>query len=165
MSKDIKNITEEIMVKIQKGQLKMRPKIYFILGSFLSGIGLAFLISFSIFLVSLIKFSIRSQRGMMAQYKLDQLLEGFPWWLALVSVLSLILGIWLIRKYDFSYKIKPWTLIIIFMMTVIMSGWFVDLLGLNEVLLRRGSMRGIMKGVISEEVSAHQFSSFVIIEK
>lgn len=160
MSKDVKNITEEIMTKIQKGQLKMRPKTYFILGSFFSGIGLAFIISFSIFLVSLIKFSIRSRGGMMAQYKMDQLLSNFPWWMVPVSILSLTLGIWLIRKYDFSYKIKPGMLIITFIVIIFMSGWFVDLLGFNEILLRRGSMRGMMKGVIFEETSSPIFLKY-----
>ncbi len=152
MSKDIKNTTEEIMKKIEKRQLKMKPKIYFIAGTIFSGIGLALTISFSIFLTSLIRFYFRSRGGWMAQYKVEQLLLNFPWWTVLFAVLSLLLGIFLIRKYDFSYKIKPWAIIVAFIMIILISAWFVDLLGFNEVLLRRGPGKGMMKRYIQEEV-------------
>ncbi len=49
MSKELKNITETVMDKIRHGKIKMRPRVYFIIGSFLTFIGLVASILTSVF--------------------------------------------------------------------------------------------------------------------
>jgi hypothetical protein len=56
------------------------------------------------------------------------------------------LGIIFIRRYDFSYKIDFRQAIILTILAVIISGWLVDALGFNELLARKGLMRGMMRG-------------------
>ncbi len=144
MSKDIKNITENIMSKIDHGQIKMKPKAYFVAGSVITFIGLVFTIIFSTFLIGLIRFSLRTH-GPMGQYRFDQMLSNFPWWTAIFAVMALILGISLIKHYDFSYKIKPVVLIAGFIIAIFIAGLITDMTGLNDNLSRQGPMKGMMR--------------------
>jgi hypothetical protein len=54
-------------------------------------------------------------------------------------------GIWLLRKYDFSFKVNFRVVIVGFILAVIFGGWIIDSVGLNDVLIRRGPMQGIMR--------------------
>jgi magnesium-transporting ATPase (P-type) len=147
MPKDIKNITEEIMKKIDLGEIKMKPKWYFILGSIITFIGLVSTVVVSTFSIGLIRFSLRSH-GPMAEYKFDQIMANFPWWTLVLAILGLILGIWLVRKYDFSYKIKPWLIITGFILAIIIGGYIIDITGVNDAISRQGPMRGMMRNYI-----------------
>ena len=144
MSKELKNITENVMNQIHQGKIKMRPKLYFIIGSILTFLGSISAFVVSIFLVGLIRFSLRTHWGRGAQYKLDQILSDFPWWIIIFAIVSLVIGIWLIRKYDFSYKIKPWIIILGFILSIVVAGWTIDMIGLNDTLSHRGPMKGMM---------------------
>jgi len=97
MSKELKNITENVMNQIHKGKIKMKPKLYFIIGSILTFLGSISAFVISIFLVGLVRFSLRTNWGRGAQYKLEKFLSDFPWWLIIFTIISLIIGIWLIR--------------------------------------------------------------------
>jgi len=142
MSKELKNISDSIMGEIRHGNLKMRPKLYFIIGSVLVFVSLILSALSSVFLFGLIRFSLRSH-GPMGQYRFEQLLSSFPWWAAILAVLGLIIGLWLVRKYDFSYKINFKIVIIGFVTAIIIAGYLVDVLGLNDVFSRQGCMNRI----------------------
>ncbi len=143
MSKELKNITDSVMNEIHQEKVKMKPKIYFVFGSILTFIGLVSSVVISIFLFGLARFSLRTH-GPMGQYRFDQILSYFPWWIIVLAIFSLILGIWLIRKYDFSYKVKPWIIIMGFVLAIVIAGWFIDSIGFNDVLFHYGPMKGIM---------------------
>ncbi len=145
MSKELKNITESVMEKIHQGEVKMRPKMYFIIGSVLTFLGLVFSLATSVFLFGLIRFSIRSHGGM-GSYRYQQILESFPLWVPILAVVTLFVGIWLLRQYDFSYKKNYPLIIITVVVAVIATGLFIDSVGLHDNLARRGHMRGMMKG-------------------
>ncbi len=142
MPKELKKISESIMGEIRHGKLKMRPKLYFIIGSVLVFISLILSALSSVFLFGLIRFSLRSH-GPMGQYRFEQLLSSFPWWAAILAVLGLIIGLWLVRKYDFSYKINFKIVIIGFVTAIIITGYLVDAIGLNDVFSRQGCMNRI----------------------
>lgn len=143
MSKELKDITENVMNQIHQGKAKMKPRVYFIIGSILTFIGLISSIIVSTFLIGLIRFSLRAH-GPMSQYRFDQLVSNFPWWTVLLAILSLVFGIWLIRQYDFSYKKEPWMIILGFILAIIIAGWTIDAMGLNDRLLHRGPMQRMM---------------------
>jgi len=144
MSKELKNITDRVMDQIHDEKIKMKPKIYFIIGSALTFVGLVSSVIISIFLVGLIRFSLRSH-GPMADYRFDKILNSFPWWAMFFAIVGLIVGIWLLRKYDFSFKVNFKLVIIGFILAVVVGGWVVDYVGLNDVLTQRGPMQGIMR--------------------
>jgi hypothetical protein len=144
MSKELKNITDNIMDQIHEEKIKMRPRIYFVLGSILTFVGLVSSVVISIFLFGLMRFSLRSH-GPMASYRLDQILSSFPWWAPILAIVGLVVGIWLLRKYDFSFKVNFKIVIIGFILAVIVGGWIIDSIGLNDALIRRGPMQGMMR--------------------
>lgn len=137
------------MNKIHHDKIKIRPRIYFIVGSVLTFFGLVASVVTSIFLVGLIRFSLRAH-GPMGEYKIDQLLSSFPWWVPVFATLGIVLGVWLLRQYDFSYKIDYKVIIIGFVATVIMAGWVIDMIGMNDALSRRGPMQGIMRQYLQD---------------
>lgn len=150
MSKDIENIAKEIMNKIDKGEIKMKPKAYFVLGSILTFVGLVSTVIVSTFSIGLVKFYVRSH-GPVGQYKFDQLMTSFPWWTLFFAISGLILGIWLIRRYDFSYKIKPGVIIAGFILAIIVGGYIIDITGVNDILARQGPMKGMMRNYINRD--------------
>jgi len=145
MSEELKNIEEKVMMQIHQGKIKIKPRIYFVIGSILTFIGLVSSIITSVFMFGLLKFSLRIHYGRGAQYKLEQMLLEFPWWIIVLAILGLLLGIYFIRKYDFSYKKNPLVIIIGFILAILLAGWFIDAVGLNEILLHSGPMKGIMR--------------------
>lgn len=149
MPNELKSITREIMSKIDAGEIKMKPKWYFILGSIFTFIGLVSTVVVSTFSIGLIRFSLRSH-GPMAEYKFDQMIADFPLWTLALAILGLILGIWLIRRYDFSYKIKPWLVITGFILAIIIGGYIIDITGVNDVMSRQGPMKGMMRNYMQD---------------
>jgi hypothetical protein len=145
MSKELNKTTEEIMSKIHKGQIKMRPRLYFIFGYILAIVGLVFSFITSIFFVGITRFNLRSH-GPMGQYRLEQLLSTFSWWMPVLAILGLITGIWLLRKYDFSYKINFKLLIIGLIASILIVGFVIDMTGLNDFWLHRGQVQGYGQG-------------------
>lgn len=142
------------MEKIHHDKIKMRPRVYFIVGSLLTFSGLVASVVTSVFLVGLMRFSLRAH-GPMGEYRVDQLLSSFSWWVPVLAILGLVVGVWLLRQYDFSYKINYKVMIVGFIVTVIMAGWVTDMIGLNDTLLRRGPMQGVMRQYLQDNNIQH----------
>jgi len=140
MSKHQIDITKKVMSKIKTEQIKMKPKWYFWLGSFAMFIALIGLIVTLIFLVSLITFSLRSH-GPMGAVRYQQIISSFPWWAPIIVVVGLITGITLLKKYDFSYKKNFLFIVFIFISAVLLSGILIDVLGFDNLWIKRGPMR------------------------
>jgi hypothetical protein len=149
MSKELKNITDNIMDQIHKEKIKMRPKAYFILGSIITFMGLVFSIVTSVFLFGLIRFTLRAH-GPMASYRFDKILSSFPLWAPALAIVGLVVGVWLLRKYDFSFKLNFKLIVAGFILAVIAGGWIIDIIGLNDALSRRGPMKGMMRQYIQD---------------
>jgi hypothetical protein len=149
MSKELNTITRSVMDRIHRDKIKMRPKVFFTIGAFLAFLGLVASILVSVFLIGLIRFSLRVH-GPMGQYRLDQMISSFPWWIVIIAILGLVIGIWLLRRYDFSYKINFKLVVIGFVVAIIVAGWVIDMSGLNDALYRQGPRQGIMKQYFQE---------------
>ena len=128
------------MSQIEKGQLKMKPRWYFLLGSFAMVGGLSSLVLVCVFLISLMAFSLRTP-GPMGEVRYQLLVSNFPWWALVLAFVGIGLGGWLLKKYDFSYK-KNFPLIIFgFITAVLLAGWLVNYLGFDNLWMRRGIMK------------------------
>lgn len=135
MRKEQINITKNIMEKIEKGEVKMKPKVYFVLGSIITLAGLISFFVVSVFFINLILFYIRA-RGPMAQFRIEESVNNFPWWILIIAVTGIFLGIFSLRKYDFSYSRNFPLIVIGFVLSIIIAAFMVDQLGLNEALQR-----------------------------
>ena len=130
-----------IMDMIKSGSLRMKPKWYFVLGSLAVTGGMVGLFIFSIFLVSLITFSLRSH-GPMGSIRYEQLTSNFPWWAVVMAIVGVGFGVWLLKKYDFSYKKNLLSVTVSFVLVILFSGWLINYFGFDGIWIKRGLMRG-----------------------
>ena len=128
------------MSQISSGQIRPLPRWYFVLGSVFSLLGLVGLSITAIFLVNLFFFVSRSH-GPMFSLRLSQIISSFPWWLVLLAPISIFTGIFLLKKYDFSYQKNFPLIILFFILSIILSAWLMDYSGLNQILLRQNRIR------------------------
>jgi uncharacterized membrane protein YdcZ (DUF606 family) len=140
MSKDKKlDLETKIVSQIKTGEINMKPRWYFIAGSLLLVSSLVGLSMGVIFLANLSVFLMRKS-GPLAAWRIQSILSTFPWWIPVAAVAGVFVAIWLLKKYDISYK-KNFSLIVIaFIVSILFAGFLLDRLGLNEHL-SRGRMR------------------------
>lgn len=91
------------MDEIHNRKITMRPRIYFIIGSVIGFVGLVALLVSAVFLFSLTRFAFRSH-GPMGDIRMEELLTSFPWWAPVLGGICLVGGIFVLRRYDISYK-------------------------------------------------------------
>ncbi|MCX7589813.1 MAG: hypothetical protein N2Z85_02650 [Patescibacteria group bacterium] len=116
----------------------MRPKWYFFAGSLILFIGVVSSTVFSIFLINFLFFILRKHYGPMYQYKLQFILSNFPWWILIIAVFGIIIGIKLLKEYDFSYK-KNFLLIVGgYILAIIFSAFIIDFFNLNKFFYGQG---------------------------
>lgn len=133
------NIKLNVMAKINSGQIAMKPKWYFVLGASLSIVGL---VSFGIvatFLTNLTIFLLR-QHGPNGQWRLQQILESFPLWVPILAIVGTVLGVWMLKRYDFSYRKNFWLIISAFILSIVLVAYFLDYTGLDNIWMRQGPM-------------------------
>ena len=133
-------ILKNVMSEIDTGHVKMKPKGYFILGSVIMFLGLIFALVTGVFFVSIIMFFLRLH-GPMAQFRLNLMLESFPWWALIISILSITEGIMLLKSYDFSYKKNFWKIIGVAIFAILIASYLIDYFGLDNVWLKQGPLR------------------------
>lgn len=138
-NKNKTNIENKIMEKVLSGKVKMKPRWYFILGSVLSFAGLVGLMIGSVFLTNLTLFLIRKQGP--GTGRINIMLESFPLWVPLLAVTFITLGIWMLKRYEFSYKRNFFVIVIALVFAIMLSAQIINLLELNEIWSKRGPMR------------------------
>jgi len=152
MPNNLTPINSRVMENIRRGKLTMRPRLLFLLGSIITFVGLVASVIISTFFIGLIRFSLRTH-GPMGDYRLTQIWSGFPWWSLLLAVAGLVIGIWLLRRYEFSYKRNFVLLVVGFLAAIVLAGWLMDAVGLNDLLLRRGPTQGLMRGYLHQNTT------------
>lgn len=133
------------MEKIEKGEIKMKPKWYFILGSLTLFVGAVATTIFSIFFLNFLFFLMRKHYGPMYQYRLQQIISQFPWWILILAILGLIIGIRLLKEYDFSYKKNFFYIIFAYIFAVVISAYLIDYFNLNRFFYGQGWRRFYFK--------------------
>lgn len=131
---------KEIMTKISSGEISMKPRWRFIAGSLIGLLSLVGLSTGVIYLTNIIFFLLR-KHGYMGQWRLEAMLNSFPWWMLIVAIAGIAISIWLLKKYDFSYKKNFLLVVIVFIASIIISALLMDSFGLNETWSKRGPMR------------------------
>lgn len=150
MSKTHVDISTKVMEQIHERKIHMKPRIYFILGSVLAFVSLVSAFISVVFLFSLTRFALRAH-GPMKEYRLEQLLSSFPWWAPLLGIVGLILGIWLLKKFDFSYKRNFTAIIVGIFVAIFLAVIIIDYFKLDDAWFRHGPMRGMMRQYIENQ--------------
>lgn len=158
MTKKISKTTKEVMTRIKSDKLKMKPRVYFVLGSMLLGSGIVGVLLITVFLSGAIFFRLRVgevtrhlRQGMPG---LIFFVRAFPWKVVGLAILSFWSGSWMLRKHSKVYKVGLLWLVLGAVVTVIGLGLLMDRVGINE---RLGKVKGLkplyrMRSVEGEEV-------------
>ena len=121
-----------VMAKVRSNEINMKPKWFFVLGSLSIIIGLISLSIVATFLVNLTIFLLR-QHGPMGQWRLQQMVVSFPIWVPIVAIAGIILGVILLKKYDFSYKKNFWFVAAGFIISIVLAAFVLDRFGFNDI--------------------------------
>ena len=137
----IENLEKTIMNKVKSNEITMKPHWYFVSGSAMTFIGFVAFTIISVYLTNLILFLAR-KHGPMGQFRLEQILNSFSWWIPALVITGIVGGIFFLRKYDFSYKKNIWLIVVGFFISVIFAGYLMDVLGLNDLWSQQEPMKG-----------------------
>jgi len=149
MSTNKINFEREVMSQVSSGKIAMKPKWYFVAGSAFMLLGVVAMAVATAFLVNLTIFLFKKQGP--GYGKLTMMLESFPIWIPILAILGIGVGIVLLKKYDFSYKKNFFIMIIGFIASVVIAGFVIDALGLNDIWSRRGLMKGFYQQIENQE--------------
>lgn len=123
-------IENNIMHDIRKGKMHMKPKWYYVVIAFLWIILIGLFSFISIYIFSIISFWVRISFAKGPAYgakqNLSTLISNFPWWLALLGIVTLALVIYLVRKHSNLYKVRlaivvPITVLILLTTSLLLS--------------------------------------------
>ena len=131
-----KDLSENVMQEIKKREVKMRPRLYFVGGSILLGLGLAGAIITAVFFLNLFVFRLRIL-GPLGYLRLGRsgilpLITTIPWTALFVSVIGIAAGLALLKRYEFSHKKSFLVLAIVLIVVVGVLGFLLDRVGFNE---------------------------------
>lgn len=129
-------IKDVVMNKVLSGKVKMKPRWYFVAGSVLSFAGLVGLIVGAVFLTNLTIFLVRKQGP--GTGKILSMLESFPLWIPFLALVFVVVGIVLLKKYDFSYKNNFGLIVAVLIIAIILSTKLIDYLGFDKIWEKRG---------------------------
>lgn len=135
-----KTVEEAVMSKVLSEEVKMKPRWYFVVGSLLTWVGLVGMSVGGVFMSNLTWFLLKS-RGRMVQWRVMMMLDHFPWWIPLLAVIVMVVGVWFLKQYDFSYKKNFKLIVMVFLLSILISGWLISELGLNEIWSERMPIR------------------------
>ena len=131
-----KNIQGFVMDKIRRERISIRPRIYFIVGSFLFAAGLFFAIFLAVFFanVAIFRFSGHSPFVFLCLGRpgLGPFISSVPWLSLFVAVLGMTVGLFILKRYDFSYK-NNYLLIVVGLTAMVLTlGFILSTLKFNE---------------------------------
>lgn len=155
MSRKQVTIHSAVMQQIHEEHIQMRPRIYFVLGSLLLFVSLVLSLLSTVFLFSLTDFILRSH-GPMGHYRWEQLLSSFPWWAPLLALVGVVVSIWLLKKYDFSYKRNFIFIVMGVIVAIFLASWMIDYFHFDNVWFQRGPMHGMMREYLQNSPSPFQ---------
>ncbi len=129
---DTNTVEETVMQQIQSGSISMKPRWYFLFGSFVLGVSVIGLTMGVLFLLSLFIFSLRTH-GPMGDMRQAYALSTFPWWIPLFAVAGIFASIVLLRRYEFSYKYTLSEMVVAFVGVLFLSAFLLDYFGINTL--------------------------------
>ena len=133
------------MEKIKSKEVKMKPRLYFVMGSMLLGVGIVGVLLLTTMIVGAVFFRLRVG-GAMGHLRqgvpgLMFFVRAFPWKVVGLAVVSFTGGWHLLKKHDKAYKVGLGWLVLGAVVTVIGLGFLMDRYGVNERLEKRRELK------------------------
>jgi len=122
------SIEEKIIGKIKSGEVKMKPKIYFIAVTALITLGILITIGFALFITSFIIFSLHSSGSWFLPRFGTKGIGAFfmemPWFLVILASLFIILTYFFGRRFSFAYR-NPLIYFAAIILVAVVAGSFI----------------------------------------
>lgn len=172
MNEDIqKNIKDEVLKKIESGQVGMRSKTYFLLKLVLLSVVVVLVTLISVFLLSFIIFGM-SLDGSLFLVRFGgtgwyHFIFALPWYLLAIDVLLLILLDWILKSFRFGYKSPVVLLFIGTFLTITIASTLINLTPFHQNIMRKINEKkiplfpNIYSGVKSEIQKPGTYKGFV----
>lgn len=124
------NIIDKVLAKIKKGDVKMKPKVYFVLKTILSIVGVLVVGAFAVFLISFIGFHLRASGvGYLPHFGFlgfGAYLRLLPWFLIIASVLLIVLLEILAKHFAFVYRRPIFYSLLAIIVFALVGGLIID---------------------------------------
>lgn len=153
MKKSKDNIEQHVMAKITEGQVKMRPKFYFVALSIVGILGLTLLSLVAAYSISLLSLWVRIQNAPGPAYgakrNFTSLVDRFPWWALLLSGLTIVLIIFLAKRKGPFYKIRLSYLVGAAVIIILLAGFVLSYSQFPNIIKghpHQGNGQGLMHG-------------------
>ncbi|MBP8994370.1 MAG: hypothetical protein KBG30_11270 [Bacteroidales bacterium] len=132
---------ENALDKIKKGEVKMRPRIYFIFRILLWVLGIILIFIAGVYLVDLI-FIVLHKSGLWFTLGFGPkgimiFLGNFPWVLLLITLIFVALLETLIRRFSITYKRPLIYSVLAILILISLVGFFIQKSSFNEHILKR----------------------------
>ncbi len=130
------SISSSVMSQIQRGEIRMKPRVYYVLLGVLSlGVVLFSGVIMS-YLASSIFFWLRIQTADTMAYgaraNLREIMTQFPWWMVVLAVILLFAAVILVRRQGRLYRHKPQVIAIILILISGIIGFVLSLFNVGQ---------------------------------
>ena len=136
MSNKNTSIADNVLGQIKKGEVRMKPGVYF---AFLSLISLIASLSAEIAMVYLssivffwFKITNASGNAYGAKNNLSQAISSFPWWAVLIFIAAVVFIVYMVRRFGANYRHKTRNIVLIIMMIAMISGFVLSNFGIGD---------------------------------
>ena len=126
MNKQTESTKQAVLDQIKSGEIHMRPRRYFMTVSIVGAIIGVIVGVLTTYLSSIIFFWMRIQSASTPAYgarsNLQQAIDAFPWWLAIVLVVALAALVLFVKRFGALYRRKTGLLILVLLAVSLMFG-------------------------------------------
>ena len=132
------DLRQQIMQRIAKEKVTMKPKLYFMAVAVLLGVGLAATLVTAVLFAAVLSYRLTREAPLefldFGSAGISPMLLALPWIPFAVAIVSLSVGVWLLKKYDFAYKRSSLGLAVALVAALALAGAGVAKSGLIEEL-------------------------------
>lgn len=144
-NKKDQKLLNNVMKKIDSGEVKIRPRRHYVFVTASAIVGMLASVILTIYLTNYVVYKLRLASVDRPAYglreKLDALSGSFPWPAFLIGILSIFVLIWLLKKFDFTYRFGRWFVFAVISLSVLL-GVILAYTNINNHLQSSGPLRG-----------------------
>lgn len=139
------HICDDVMKQIETEHITMRPKLYFLFGSFLVGTGMAGAVVTSIFFTHVTLHRLQSDALFdyldFGSSGLQPFITVFPWVPFMIAVVGLLGGSYLMHEYEMPNKYRYKRFALMFAAIVLTLGFLLDRTGIRRQIMKVTPLR------------------------
>lgn len=142
-------IADRVLRRIESEKTTMRPRAFFLAGTFLVVLGTAFLLLTAIYCIGLFSYRFRHHSPFnylaFGWQGMGVFIATFPWLPLLVALVGIAAGIFLVWRYSVGYRYRIRSLVVVIMLVILVLGIGLDLAGLQTIARHSRHLEGLYR--------------------